>query len=188
MTTTVFGAQGVCEDCGFDPAGLAPGDAATAARSFARRWRELLDGVAEREEGGEMLLRQRSATGWSALERAGHVATTLEHGSEVLLQVWEHERPALDEAGSADTGRSLALQADRGVLLARLSAAAERLARVIERYEGPDWARTGLRAGQPISAWELATQVVHEASHHLRACRHELAAVCTHSIESEAES
>lgn len=182
MAPTVVG---VCGECGFDAEGLGPGDAAVAARSLARRWRELLDGVAAREDDGELLLRRRLDRGWSPLERAGHVTGVFEHTAEELLRVWEHEQPLLGEPGGDDAGRGLAVKRERGDLLAQLGAAAERLARVIERYEGPDWDRAGVRGDEPVSAWQLATDAIHEGSHHLRACRDELAAACAHPVDGE---
>lgn len=185
MSSTVVDARGHCEACGFDPDQLAPPDAAVAARSLARRWRELLDGVAQREEDGEMLLRRRFDSGWSPLERAGHVTGVFEHTAEGLLRVWERERPALDGPGGDDAGRGLAVTTGRGDLLAHLGGAAERLARVVEHYDGAEWDRTGLRAGQEVTAWQLAAEAVYEASHHLRACNDELAAACGHPLDGE---
>lgn len=184
MVSLAVGDRGACEACGFDPAQLSPPDAAVAARSLARRWRELLEGVVDREDDGEALLRQRATSGWSPLERVSHVVEVFEGKAERLLRVWEHEHPVLDEVG-IDAGRATAARSKPDDLLAQLSGAAERLARVIDRYDGTEWDRTGLRDGHPVTAWQLAAEAIHEASHHLRACRDELAAVCQHPIDGE---
>lgn len=187
MASTIAGGHDTCEACGFDPDQLAPTDAAVAARSLARRWRELLDSVAECEDDGEALLRQRLAGGWSPLERVGHVVDVFERKAQRLMRVWETERPVLDEVG-INAGRASAATGDRADLVAHLGAAAEQLASVIERYDGEEWHRTGVRAGQPVTAWQLAAEAIHEASHHLRSCRDDLAAVCAHPRDGQEET
>jgi len=185
VATTIDGGRDRCQACGFDPDQLAPSDAVVAARSLARRWRELLDAVVEREDDAQSLLRQRFAGGWSPLERVGHVSDVFERQAERLMRVWQQERPALDEVRSeARPASAAAAHAD---LLAQLDAAAERLAKVIERFDGGDWDRAGARAGQPVTAWQLVAEAVHEASHHLRACRDELSAVSAHHVDAEEE-
>lgn len=108
-----------------------------------------------------------------------------EHTVDALLRVWEHEQPCLDRSGSVHAGRRLAVATGRNDLLAQLGAAAEGLARAIERYEAPDWDRVGRRAGQPVTAWQLAAEAIHEACHHLRGCHDELAAVSDHPLDEE---
>lgn len=161
-----------CDTCGFDPEGLAPGDAAVAVRSFPRRWRELFDAVAERD-GGEWLLQEPAGDGWSPLARAVHVTAALDQAADALMQVWERERPEIAPL-DPDEGRTAAPTSGHHDVCARMSRAAERLARVLERYEGADWERAGRRAGVQVTARLLAADAVHEASHHLRACTAEL--------------
>lgn len=49
------------------------------------------------------------------------------------------------------------------------------------------WDRTGVRAGSAVTAWELAAEAVHEASHHLRAGRDDLVSGCAKTLDDDHE-
>jgi hypothetical protein len=183
MTTTAS-IDGRCPDCGFHPGDLAPSDIHVAVRSLARRWRELLSIVVESEDDGEALLRQRAADGWSAVDRVSHVTDTFTTAAGQLEQVWEHDTPTLDAVADADTGRGGGNR-PLGELLDRLGGGADRLARAVDRYDGDQWGRAGRRDGHTVTALYLAREAVHDASHHLRACRDDLSERCGRPLDEE---
>lgn len=170
-----------CDDCGFLPSDVAPSDAAVAARSFARRWRELFAAVTEHEERGSALLVEPFAGGVSPVDRAARVVGAFGQAADDLERIWAHDSPAL-----AGTERNLA--GGPSAILAELGRASERLARAIERFESDQWGRTGLRDDQPITALEVARDAIHVGSHELRACRRGLQEACERPLdESEVD-
>lgn len=80
----------------------------------------------------------------SPLERVGHLVEVFKRTVEQLERVRQRECPTLDEF-SADAGHGSAAAMPRAELVARLGVAAERLARVIDGYDGAQ----GDRAGRP---------------------------------------
>lgn len=176
---------GPCRVCGFDPDGLATTDAPVAARSIARRWRELFDHAGQ-DDGAHSLLHQRAPSGWSAVERAAHVAEVFGRKAERLRQVWERETPPLDEVG-IDAARADTGAADPSDTVAAVAADAEHLARVLERYEDGGWDRIGIRRGQPVNAVQLAREAIHEGAHHLRLCEHDIEALAGEALDTDDE-
>ena len=172
MASLTLDAGRACSTCGFDPAQLSPADAAVAARSLARRWRELLTGVAELEDG-EALLRRRLIGGSSPLELAGHVGDEFSRTADLLERVWAQDQPSLDEPKATSAAADSSSVDD---LVTAWAAAAERLADSIERYDPDQWDRTGVGAGRPFSALELARGAIHRGVHNLRTCGRSLAA------------
>lgn len=179
VVSTTLEAGRACSTCGFDPAQLSPADASVAARSLARRWRELLTRVEELEDG-EALLRRRLIGGSSPLELAGHVGDEFSRTADLLERVWAQDQPVLDEPKATSATADSSSVGDQ---VTALAAAAERLAHSIERY-GPDhWDRTGVGAGRPVSALELARGTIHGGVHHLRTCGRSLAAACGRPVD-----
>ena len=160
-----------CDECGFLPNDLAPADAAVAARSFARRWRELFTAVTEHEERGSALLVEPLAGGVSAVDRAARVVGAFGQAADDLERIWAHDSPPL-----ASTDRNLA--GGPSAIVAELGRASERLARAIERFESDQWERSGLRDEEPVTALDVARGAIHVGSHELRACRRALAETC----------
>lgn len=184
IAAAALGPAWPCPRCGFDGDELAPGDAAVAARSLSRRWRDLLCGIAGREPAGDAVLHQSLAGGASVLERAGFVAETFRRSAHHLAQVWVHDRPAIDGDDPADSAPEPAeTQLDDRV--EALSVAAEQLAVRIGAFEGDAWDRAGLRSGQPVGALQLARDAIHEGVHHLRLTRDALAALDELPIEED---
>ena len=154
-----------CGECGFVPAGLAPGDASVAVRSFPRRWRELLapDGFLD----DDAISYRRSPEEWSALDYAAHLADALRIATDRLARVRTAERPLLAEVPGQP---SAPVEDDSSVemVLARLGDNCARVAAEIDKTGPDDWQRVGMRRRQEVSALQLAREAVHEGAHHLR--------------------
>jgi hypothetical protein len=86
---------------------------------------------------------------------------------------------AASPAGEREDGEPL------GELLDRLGGGADRLARAVDRYDGDQWGRAGRRDGHTVTALYLAREAVHDASHHLRACRDDLSERCGRPLDEE---
>ena len=174
-----------CPVCGFDPRQLLPADAAVAARSLARRWRELLSAIVEREDAGGALLSRRLPSGWSTLEQAAHVAAVFDRHAQLLERVWIRQQPLIDETSTqACHARESTPLLDEA--LAALASAGETLAGRIQAFDVDDWDRAGTSGEERITALELTHHAIHEGVHHLRVTRDELAPLCKHPLD-EAE-
>lgn len=162
-----------CDTCGFEWAHLSPPDAAAAARSLGRRWRELLETTLVEDDGVDRVHRHQPS-GWSIIGHGAHVAEVLERKAVALASVRDHHRPVLPPAdieaphASDDTADATDVAGDIG-------GAAEMLARTIESISGDDWLRVGIVVGRDVTAAHLARDAVHEATHHLRAAEAALA-------------
>lgn len=171
-----------CAECGFDPAAFSTGDAAVAARSLARRWRELFAAVAETDDG-ERLLREPMSTGWSAADRVSRVAGVFSRCARDLDRVWALDKPEVETDGAL-CREGWPAPSKR---LVELTSSAERLADAIDRYDGDAWARVGRRGGETVTAAQLVEEAVHEGAHHLRLARRELAEACDAALDEEVE-
>lgn len=158
-----------CEECGFDPAKIGPGDLADAFRGLARRYRAPLTRFLPGEDPAVVVRARPSPGTWSALEYACHVRDVLRifdaRVSRALVEDqpefewWDHEAAALDE--SYNTQDPVAVVDD---LAGRAEAFAVTLASV--RTDG--WDRTGSRRGGDVfTVAGLGRFTLHEASHHL---------------------
>lgn len=159
-----------CRDCGFDGSTVSPGDAAVAARSFARRWRELFHEVAEHDPRGDAILHLQLASGWRPVDRVRRLVHVFDRLATQLEHVWAKDDPYLD--GIADEPAAVSSSTDDA--LRELDRAAGRLAEVIDRYDAEQWSRTGRRIGGSVTALEVALEAIHEGSHQLRVCQREL--------------
>jgi len=165
-----------CDECGFRPNDVPPSDAAVAARSFARRWRELFTAVTEHEQRGSALLVEPLVGGVSAVDRAARVVGAFGQAADDLERIWAHDSPPLPS-----TERNLA--GGPSAIVAELGRVSERLSRAIERFESDQWRRTGRRDEQPVTALDVARDAIHVGSHELRACRRALEEACEQPLD-----
>lgn len=172
-----------CRDCGFDSANVNPADAAVAVRSYARRWRELFRRVADDEAAGEVMLHWQLASGWRPVDRVRRLVHVFDRLATQLELVWAKDDPYLDALGDVPA----AVPSGSEDALCELDRATERLAEVIDRYEGDQWCRVGDRIGGPVTALQIAREAVHEGSHQLRACRRDLEKACERMLDDEPE-
>lgn len=114
------------------------------------------------------LLRVRSdPTGWSALERIGHVADSLHASAKCVVAVLDgnrpHHTPVHIEAARAGSNA----QPSRAVLAA-LDAASTDLARAASLVRDDDWERRVLLGDRLICIRDVLEDARNEARHHLR--------------------
>jgi hypothetical protein len=162
-----------CETCGFEWAQLSPPDAATAARSLGRRWRQLLELAVGGDDCGVDLVHRHQPGGWSIVGHGAHVAEVLERKAVALAAVRDHHRPVLPADIEAPHASDDTV--DAADVAGDIAGAAEMLARTIESISGDDWLRIGVLVGRDVTAANLALDAVHEATHHLRAAEDALA-------------
>ena len=136
---------------------LTPGDAKVAARSFPRRWRELLARADEDEE----LLRAGSP---SVLELAGRAAARLAWTTDALHAVTRQDGVTLPEAAAAPPAPSRAQAA-----LDRIGLEADALAEKIEAFETDAWRRSAVVGGRSRSALDLVEDALLAVAADLRA-------------------
>lgn len=166
---SVFGFEGPCEECGFDPASVDAAELPSAMRDLGRRYRiPMTRGLKGEDLGG--LLRAHPIEGtWSALSYACHVRDVLrvfdERTARMLtedapdLGWWDHEASVLDDRYDEEEAEEVA-----DAIAANAARYADDLAAV------PDdaWARTGTRrSGEEFTVLTKAQYALHEANHHL---------------------
>ena len=151
-----------CPVCGIDPRSINPADAGAAVRSFPRRYRILLVRPDD-EEGAGVVTRRPTPEGWSALEHAAHVADVARAVANALGAVRIHDDPPVDiRVGPPG-------QAPVDDVVDRLASDFQRLASVMDGFEGSEWQRTGrLPSGQQVTAIDLVRHAVHVGAHHRR--------------------
>lgn len=165
-STTEFAATGVCSTCGHDPSVVGPDDAVVALRSFPSRWRSTLAVHLDDPDPHATLTTRPSASGWSALEHAGHVRDVL-HALDIRLQrVLREDEPVLPETHV--TPPSGANEQGMEVVLAALTVSTDQFSQTIELMPPAAWERKARRAGVMITAVDLVQEAVHEGTHHLR--------------------
>jgi hypothetical protein len=156
-----------CEECGFDPADLRPGDMAVAVRSFGRRYRApLTRGLPD--EDLDVVVRTSPEPGvWSALQYAGHVADIFTVFDDRVRRALEGRAP--DEA-VVDWEERVAQAPDRSreEVAEALAGASDDLATTLSELNADEWDLHGLTGGgREVTVADLATIAVHEGSHHL---------------------
>ena len=151
-----------CAECGFDAAGVEPGDLAGAVRANAEAWTQVL----RRAD-----VRRRPAAGvWSPLEYGCHVRDVHRtmHGRVVLML--EQDAPTFanwDQDATAVDGRYG--EQDPAAVAGELAAAAATAAGAYEQVRGTDWDRPGLRSGgSRFTVATLGRYHLHDVVHHLR--------------------
>ncbi len=162
---TEFDAMGSCTTCAFVPAKLTPTDAVVALRSFPARWRGALAVHLDDPDPAATLSGRPSASGWSALEHAGHVRDVL-HSLDIRLErLFREDEPVLPD--TPVTPPSGANEQGAAVILAALTVSTDQFSQTVEFAPAAAWGRRGRRSGQTITALDLVREAIHEGSHHL---------------------
>jgi len=157
-----------CNECGFDPADLRPGDAAVAVRAFGRRYRAPLTRSLPGEDLDDIVCRSPGEGVWSALEYGGHVVDIFRVFDDRVRCALEGRRP--DEPVVDWEGRVAAASPtlQRDAVADELDDASDTLATTLDEVNGAEWDLPGLNGrGDEVKVADLATIVVHEGSHHL---------------------
>lgn len=153
-----------CDECGFRPETVPPGDALVALRTFPRRFRGVLSVVDEEDD--DVLTTPPAPGEWSALDHAGHVRDVVHAIDMRLRQVLREDQPTLGPtpvtppSGARDQGAEM--------VLAGLAQNVDEIVRTVEGVEGDDWVRAGIRDGKEVRVIDLVREAVHEGAHHLR--------------------
>lgn len=160
-----YATTGTCTTCGFVPQSVSALDALEALGALPVRWRNALALRLDDPEPEAALRGRLRATGWSALEHAGHVRDVV-HALDIRLErVLREDQPTLPEthvtppAGANEQGVA--------VILAALAVSTDQLSGTIEATPAAAWSRSGLRRGVAVTALDLVREAVHEGSHHL---------------------
>jgi hypothetical protein len=156
-----------CEECGFDPADLRPGDMAVAVRSFGRRYRAPLTRGLPGEDLDAVVRTSPEPGVWSAWQYATHV-------TDVFAVFDDRVRCALDgrapDEEVVDWEARVTDAPDRGreEVADALAGAADDLGITLSELTGDDWTLPGVTGrGREAPIADLATIAVHEGSHHL---------------------
>lgn len=160
-----YATKGTCTTCGFVPETVSPLDALDALQALPARWRAALVLRLDDDDPEAALKGRLPATGWSALEHAGHVRDVV-HALDIRLQrVLREDQPTLPEthvtppAGANEQGVA--------VILAALTVSTDQLSETIATTPAPAWSRSGVRRGATVTALDLVREAVHESNHHL---------------------
>jgi S-DNA-T family DNA segregation ATPase FtsK/SpoIIIE len=160
-----------CEECGFDGDALSPSDAATAIRSFARRYRAPLTRFLPGEDGDQIVRERPDASTWSALEYACHVRDVLDLYEGRVQRTLAEDTPTFASMGRDERAvREKYNEQDPLKVADELAANAERLATTIEAVDAGDWERAAVNPypePAPRTLLWMVRHVVHEGSHHL---------------------
>ncbi len=162
---------GPCPDCGFTGAEIPIAEAVAVLRGLPRRWRSALtlDFAGAHRDPEAMLVGRPGPGAWSALEHAGHVRDVI-HALDIRVQrVLREDEPVLP--GTHVTPPVGANEQGAAVVLAALTVSVDQLAHTIQVTPAGQWARTGVRGRQRLSALDLVQEAVHEAVHHLALAR-----------------
>lgn len=160
----------VCPECGLDYDTISPSDAKVAIRSFPRRYRTAVAGALEDEADEGLIRRRPEPSTWSALEYTLHVADLYEFFAGAFRRMYEQDRPTITDAWDPDerVGSERYNEQEPAAALDRLDAAAEQLAKVLDRVDAGSWSRTGTFPWGDRDLLMMARNAVHEGSHHLR--------------------
>lgn len=173
-----------CGDCGFDGTTVAATDAAVAVRSYGRRWRELFDRVIDEQPLGDEMLHWQLASGWRPIDRVRRLVHAYDRLATQLELIWARDDPYLDAIGDAPA----AVPTTTSDALDELDRACQRLATVIDQFDGAQWTRVGHRTADVVTALDLAREAVHEGSHDLRACQRDLEEASGHRLDDDGEA
>ena len=156
-----------CEECGFD------WDAdvdATTIRDYGARFGKPLSRFLPSDDPDVVLRTRPEPAVWSALEYAGHMQDAFDFYAGRIQRVLTEDRPQLTAGGDwdamvIDSGYNGADPAD---IAARIVAAADRCAVLLEDLDAAAWQRVGIGIdGGERTVMALARRAVHEGHHHL---------------------
>lgn len=156
-----------CEECGFD--WDADVDAA-AIRAFGARFSKPLSRFLPTDDPDAVLRTRPEPAVWSALEYAGHMQDAFGFYADRIQQALSEERPLLVpgrdwDALVIDGAYNAAVPSD---IAARVAAAADRCAALLEDLEPAAWERVGIGTdGDERNVRALARRAAHEGHHHL---------------------
>jgi len=153
-----------CPVCGFDEATLSLGDATDAIRTFARRYREALAGVAD-----DLARQQPDPDTWSMLGYAVHAREVLEllGGSlPVVLNSSAAAFPPIDVDEVASGRPEWVLDTD--LTLGGISISCEDLVEQITAVPLTGWDRPFTIGDAAYTAIWIPRHAAHEGAHHLR--------------------
>jgi hypothetical protein len=160
----------VCPECGLDYDTISPSDAKVAIRSFPRRYRSAVAGALEDDADEGLIRRRPEPATWSALEYTVHVADLYEFFAGAFRRMNEQDQPTIDDAWDPDQRVTAEKYNEQDPMAAvdRLDAAAESLAKVLDRVDADGWSRTGTFPWGERDLLMMTRNAVHEGSHHLR--------------------
>lgn len=158
-----------CPDCGLDFGTVMPLDAVRAVRSYPRRYRALLTGFDDDEDGDALVRRRPDASGSTALETAARVADVLDATAPIIRRMTVEEAPTLEPPSSQgrDAPRSANERPVREVM-DEIDTACADLASTTEMVDDDDWLRTAHFPTGDRTVLEMARSAVREGSHGLR--------------------
>jgi hypothetical protein len=156
-----------CTECGFDPATVERGQLAAKIRSSAAAWRSVL--------GRGDLVAQRPPTEpgqgpvWSALEYGCHVRDVYRLMGDRLRLMLTKDRPRFENWDQDEAAREQRYhEQDPHRVSYDLAVVAGKVADLLDRVEGDQWARSGQRSdGRSFTVESLATYLYHDVVHHL---------------------
>lgn len=157
-----------CPVCGFDGSQVSPSDAATALRSFPRRFAAVLAGPFDEDRPADVLHRRPAAGGLSAIEHAGWVAAGIPQATEAFAAVMYQDDPAIALPALDPAAAVGADELAPAAVVAAIKVAGDALAGAIEQAPKDGWNRTGHARTEPITALEVVRFAVHLGVHHLR--------------------
>jgi hypothetical protein len=155
----------------FDTSRVSPSDAATALRSFPRRFAAILRPPDDADEGrlDDVVHRRPADGGLSALEHAAWTATGIAQVAEAFRRVAIEDDPPIElppiDVSPPVAGGSEPLD----TVLARLAAASDQMADAISGVHGNDWNRPARVGAQQVIALDVARHAVRLGVEHLRA-------------------
>jgi hypothetical protein len=158
-----------CDECGFEYEPVSPADAATALRSFGKRYRAPLSRFLAGEDG-DTIIRTRPSPGvWSALEYAAHARDAIRFNTYMARRALTEDDPSLPSPNPDKTASDERYnEQDPAVVADELAQRAEKAAAMVESTEAGDWGRTAQWGDRgEYTALYFVRNAVHEGHHHL---------------------
>jgi hypothetical protein len=156
--------------CGFDGRQVSPSDAATALRSFPRRFSAALARPDDEDRPDDVLHRRPMSGGLSAIEHAAWVAAGIAQVGKAFAAVMYLDDPAIT-LPPLDPEPPVGADAVGGQpdsVVAAIRAASVSLASAIEQAPKDGWNRIGHADDEPTSALDVVRFAIHLGVHHLR--------------------
>ena len=150
-----------CQECGFDPRGVAPGDLPGRFRATTARWRGALSGPDATRRPDERT--------WSRTEYACHVRDVHRLFAQRVRLMLDHDDPQFDNWDQDATAVQdrYDLQ-DPATVERELLEAGEAVAEVYAGVEADQWERPGRRSnGSAFTVATLGVYHLHDVEHHL---------------------